>query len=159
MKMNVLILIGGLGVVACAGNAACAASPTYCALYAREYAHQSGPLGADPGTPKVEDLAYSRCLNSDEDPPLPQGSAYFGTVVGREHGYAGDPAQSQELTHASQQIAGASSTTDSDRPSGRSRLTPGTAEWTEWCSSHYPNSFDPDTGTIIPSATGMREFC
>src|SRR5438105_174033 len=56
-----------------------AASPTYCALYGREYAIATVQPGAAPGMlQSVQNQAYYRCLNQDEDPPLPQTSAYFG---------------------------------------------------------------------------------
>jgi len=57
---------------------AAAASPAYCALYAREYAIQAVQQVAAKGMRQsVEDQAYFRCLNQDEDPPLPRTSAYF----------------------------------------------------------------------------------
>jgi hypothetical protein len=57
---------------------ATAASPAYCALYAREYAIDTVQPAAALGLRQsVEDQAYYRCLNQDEDPPLPTASAYF----------------------------------------------------------------------------------
>jgi hypothetical protein len=61
---------------------ALAASPAYCALYAREYA--TSRIGAPVTTEdasaiqRVEDQAYYRCLNQDEAPQFPTTSAYFG---------------------------------------------------------------------------------
>ncbi len=159
MKITLLVLIGVLGVVPCTRDTALAASPAYCALYAREYAHQSTPFGAASGTASVEDVAYYRCLNSDQEPPLPRGSAYFGTSIGRYPVDTGESNPSQNSDDDPHRIASTASTILAARPLGRSRLTPGTAEWTDWCSSHYPNSFDPNTGTIVPSDTGKREFC
>jgi hypothetical protein len=35
----------------------------------------------------------------------------------------------------------------------------GSAEWKNWCAQHFPKSFDPKTGTIIPLKTGKRTLC
>jgi hypothetical protein len=68
--------------VIAASDVAGAASPSYCALYAREYATDTVQPRAAPGMlQSVQDQAYYRCLNLDEDPPLPKASAYFGTDV------------------------------------------------------------------------------
>jgi hypothetical protein len=32
-------------------------------------------------------------------------------------------------------------------------------EWKNWCAQHFPKSFDPKTGTIIPLNTGKRTLC
>ena len=32
-------------------------------------------------------------------------------------------------------------------------------EWRTWCREHYPNSFDPETGTVVPYDTGIRTEC
>jgi hypothetical protein len=32
-------------------------------------------------------------------------------------------------------------------------------KWRAWCSQHFPNSFDPKTGTIVPYKTGVRTIC
>src|SRR6476646_3537771 len=67
-----------------AGEAAQAASPTYCALYGREYGLATVQPAAAPGMlASVQNQAYYRCLNQDEDPPLPKTSAYFGTDVSK----------------------------------------------------------------------------
>jgi hypothetical protein len=72
-------------ILLAASSPASAASPAYCALYAREYA------GSRVGTPvttddagalqRVEDQAYYRCLNQDEAPQFPATSAYFGAPL------------------------------------------------------------------------------
>ena len=65
-----------------AGEAAQAASPTYCALYGREYGLATVQPAAAPGMlASVQNQAYYRCLNQDEDPPLPSTSAYAGREV------------------------------------------------------------------------------
>ena len=42
------------------------------------------------------------------------------------------------------------------RGSGYATWSP---EWRDWCAEHFPNSFDPKTGTIMPYKTGVREPC
>ena len=39
-----------------------------------------------------------------------------------------------------------------------SGLAPWTPEWRAWCAEHFPNSFDPKTGTIVPY-DGTRTLC
>src|SRR5438477_4010175 len=57
-----------------------AAAPAYCALYAREYAKETvQDVAAFGMRQSVEDQAYYRCLNQDDDPPLPRASAYFAS--------------------------------------------------------------------------------
>jgi hypothetical protein len=36
---------------------------------------------------------------------------------------------------------------------------PWTAEWKAWCARNFPNSWDPDTGTILNYGAGRRELC
>jgi hypothetical protein len=73
-----LIIVAALAFSGLATVAASAASPAYCALYAREYAIDAVQPAAAVGLRQsVEDQAYYRCLNQDEDPPLPTASAYF----------------------------------------------------------------------------------
>ena len=74
--------LAALAVLAAAG-AAMAAAPAYCALYAREYANQFAlAAGEKPDSePKIQDEAYYRCLNMDQEPEMPSTSAYFGTSV------------------------------------------------------------------------------
>src|SRR5690606_23976201 len=74
----------GCGVLLAAG-AASAASPGYCALYAREYAASkiSAPIAGDAvgALQRVQDQSYYRCLNQDVEPAFPETSAYFGADV------------------------------------------------------------------------------
>jgi hypothetical protein len=73
-----LATVAALAFSGSATVAASAASPAYCALYAREYAIDTvQPVAAIGLRQSVEDQAYYRCLNQDEDPPLPAASAYF----------------------------------------------------------------------------------
>ena len=73
-------LLPALGVMLLA-DAAHAAAPAYCALYAREYANQftraaGQPAGAEQ---RIQDEAYYKCLNMDQEPELPSTSASSGT--------------------------------------------------------------------------------
>ena len=74
-----LVALAALGILTLAAGTASAAAPAYCALYAREYAIDTvQPQAAAAMLQSVQDQAYYRCLNQDDDPPLPQQSAYFG---------------------------------------------------------------------------------
>ncbi len=62
-----------------------AASPGYCALYAREYAaariaraDDSSLLGA---RQRLEDQAFTHCLNLDVEPEFPATSVYYGSTA------------------------------------------------------------------------------
>ena len=79
----VIVPLAALGMLAVTTGAALAAPPAYCALYAREYASQFAlAAGEKPDAePKIQDEAYYRCLNMDQEPQLPVTSAYYGTSV------------------------------------------------------------------------------
>jgi hypothetical protein len=77
-----LVTFAGFAAASIGSTGALAASPSYCALYSREYALNTvQPTAAAGMFQSIQDQAYYRCLNQDEDPPLPQKSAYFGTDV------------------------------------------------------------------------------
>lgn len=80
---SVLVPFAAVVLLATAAGGAEAAAPTYCALYAREYANQfTAAAGEKPGSePKIQDEAYYRCLNMDQDPQMPATSAYSGTTL------------------------------------------------------------------------------
>jgi len=165
MKKLVLPL-AGLGLAILANGAAQAASPAYCALYAREYANQMVQEGAAPGMAvSVQDQAYYRCLNRDEEPAMPTASAYFGTDVTGTPALLGTISEGdislEDEPPAAASPAPAQTTTAADETSvgSRSRRVPWTPEWVAWCSSHFPNSFDLKTGTVIPYRSNRREFC
>jgi hypothetical protein len=165
LKINKLMLpLAGLGFAILTGDVAIAASPAYCALYAREYASVMVQEGAAPdATVTVQDQAYYRCLNRDEDPAMPTASAYFGTnVTGEGADAIGEGDISGPTEAASVPIprpAPAVTTASTESPGRRSRQIPWTPEWVAWCTSHFPNSFDLKTGTVIPFKTNNREFC
>lgn len=77
---SVFVPVAAVVLLATAAGGAEAAAPTYCALYAREYANQfTAAAGEKPGSePKIQDEAYYRCLNMDQDPQMPATSAYSG---------------------------------------------------------------------------------
>jgi hypothetical protein len=163
------ILLAPLAALALCGFAgtASAASPSYCALYAKEYARfaVSDSQGSVSET-HVHDRAYSKCLNMDDEPPLP--TAYVdpaqdgigGPFVPVEEG-SGDEgtdvaAEAPDVTVEAMAVATKPKRTGKWSGSG---LPPGSPEWKAWCEEHFPNSFDPETGTVVPSATGVRTAC
>ena len=165
--------LAGIGLAAIAVSTgiveALAASPAYCALYAREYAQQfiepaTPPSGA---TQQVQDQAYYRCLNLDENPEFPTTSAYFGadtedllaggllTAVSQ-----GDISEDDLDTAAPAKASDtqtASTATTRRRPGRGSGFDPWTPEWVAWCEAHY-RSFDPDTG-YVKTYAGVRKLC
>lgn len=80
---SLIVPLAVLSALATAGGPALAAPPAYCALYAREYANQfAEAAGEKPDSePKIQDEAYYRCLNMDQEPQMPATSAYYGTSV------------------------------------------------------------------------------
>jgi hypothetical protein len=153
-----------LAALAIFAERADAASPGYCALYAREYAvariaptSAGNALGA---RQRLEDQAFNRCLNLDIEPDFPATSVYYGATAEDIVGVIaeGDASYGDETLIADpapapkpkKQIASAV---------GRGDLTPGTSSWRNWCADHYPNSFDPNTGTVLPFGNQSRVPC
>ena len=175
--------LAALAVLAAAG-AAMAAPPAYCALYAREYANQFAlAAGEQPDSePKIQDEAYYRCLNMDQEPEMPSTSAYFGTSVdtGAE-GAQGGPlepvpsAPAPAADTAAAPAAGAEAVapaaappakpptkTADSTPSAHSYTggkKPWTPEWLAACRKYFPNSFDEKDGTILPHGSNKRVLC
>ncbi len=178
--MKTLIMpLAGITVLAAAG-AAQAAPPAYCALYAREYANQfTSAAGQKQGAEQsIQDEAYYRCLNQDQDPQLPTTSAYYGTTVDTAgQGGAPKPATGSDapaggktadtMTAAAPQAPAeasqgpATQTADSTPP--RHSYTGGKKPWTpEWfaaCKKYFPNSFNEKDGTILPHGASKRQLC
>lgn len=156
--------VAGLGALAMfvSFETATAASPAYCALYAREYASQFElPSTAATGDSiKVQDQAYYRCLNLDEDPALPTTSAYFGEdteAILSGNDAAGLTAEGDTAEPAAEevrQVASSSKPRRSGRGSGFDAWTP---EWVAWCEANY-KSFDPETG-YVKTYSGTRKLC
>lgn len=172
-------LIAPLAALALCGlaGAASAASPTYCALYAKEYVRfaVSDSEGNLPGS-HVQDRAYAKCLNMDDEPPLP--TAYVdpaqdgigGPFVPLEEGDAGQgpdiavdepaaPQQNLEQAAWNEMTVAPPKAKRSGGTFSGSGLPSGSPEWRAWCQQHFPNSFDPETGTVVPSSTGVRTAC
>ena len=162
-----------IAIVAVGTGTAFAASPAYCALYAREYATQfSDGSGTNQ---RIQDQAYYRCLNLDEDPEFPVTSAYFGATAGdiisdsnsasgslpivEEGDTSVDeiavPADDPPVAKVKPTRVAAKGTSRSGhRGSGLEAWTP---EWTEWCTAHY-KSFNPETG-FVRSYSGRKKLC
>jgi hypothetical protein len=152
-------------------SAVSAASPAYCALYAREYTAQF-TTGSDADEAmaseyKIQEQAYYQCLNMDVEPEFPATSVYFGTglndilagVGGPLEGVAEGDASFEEPVAEAAPAAKPAATQTASRSSGRgSGLQPWTPEWEAWCKAHYPNSFDPNDGTVMPF-NESRRFC
>lgn len=165
-----LVQLAGLGLATLTAGTASAASPAYCALYAREYANQVVDVGASAKVAiNVQDQAYYRCLNQDEDPALPTASAYFGSdvenpaparslaTIAKGSPSPGDAKKvSGGQASAPQKANLVASTSSGGRSRGLVRWSP---EWVAKCEKYYPNSFDPDTGTVLPYHASSRRMC
>jgi hypothetical protein len=153
-----------------------AASPAYCALYAREYAiSRIGPEGtgsAAPALQRVQDQAYYRCLNQDEDPEFPTTSAYFGAAVEDITGETADVGGPFQDVGEGDASAGDETPVEpapvvkpkpkpkklASKGSGKgSGLTPWSDEWVTWCKSNY-RSFNATTGFVL-TLSGERKLC
>ena len=166
----------GFGLVMLGTGAASAASPAYCALYAKEFAKQAavesqGSLSPD----RVHDRAYYKCLNMDDEPALP--TAYADPTNGgiggpfvEEEGSAAPFVEdvAVDATVIDEAIVKQTAALEVDPPpattkrTGKRRgsgLAMWSPEWKDWCARHFPKSFDPKTGTIIPVKTGKRTAC
>ena len=135
---------------------AAAAAPDYCALYAREVARLAADANTIAALQRVQDQAFYKCLNMDEDPPLPDESAYAdgpgdGAIFGEGDAMVGD----EVVEPAPKATATRTAKAGAFKGSGLKR---GSAEWKAWCAEHYPNSFDPKTGTVLPYG-GKRTIC
>jgi hypothetical protein len=173
------LTLSGLGLLA-TGTAASAASPAYCALYAREFAASkiSAPVAGDAAgaVQRVQDQAYYRCLNQDEDPAFPETSAYFGADIDQIYGDTiaqgdaeGDiPDQPVSAAEAAA-TAGSNAapaekpkpvrtaTASGSRKKGGSGLEPWSDEWVAWCKEHY-RSFNETTGMVL-TLSHERKMC
>lgn len=160
---GLLLPLAALGLAIATASVASAASPAYCALYAREYAIDAVQPAAAPGMlQSVQNQAYYRCLNQDEAPPLPKTSAYFGTdvtamvtasVASAPNATAPAPPQPKPAPVAP---VTASTYRSTYRGSGMTAWTP---EWKAWCAQNFPHSWDPQTGMILNYGADRRELC
>lgn len=174
-------IISGTGFALLLAGSAHAASPAYCALYSREYTAQfatgSHSDAAAASEYRIQEQAYSQCLNMDVEPPFPDTSVYAGaSVEDILGGYAyfidemgeGDKTPA-EFTETSSDIAvTATSAAADENPVDDATAesvqqaavtgAPGSARWMTWCREHFPNSFDEATGTVQPFE-GQRQRC
>jgi len=178
---RILVPLAGLGLIVLSVDSVAAASPDYCAVFAKEFAKQAlstneGKLSAD----RIHDRLYHKCLNMDEDPAMP--TAYTETRpdgVGRSLVEDGQTAESiledataeaptVDATAIDEAMVKRTAAIENDAPKAPARRTGkwrgsgyvmGSPEWRDWCAEHFPNSFDPKTGTIMPYNTGEREPC
>lgn len=155
MIRTLVMPLAGLGLFALSAAGAAAAAPDYCALYAREVARLSADADTVAALQRAQDQAFYKCLNMDEDPPLPDESAYAddggdGAMVGEGDAMVGD-----EVVEPAPAPKPAPTRTATFKGSGLKRWS---AEWKAWCAEHYPNSFDPKTGTVLPY-DGKRTMC
>ena len=149
-----------------------AASPEYCAFYAREYALQFS-FGPDEAQTEREILnqAYYRCLNQDEEPALPEHSAYSGSELDAGQGEAPAVAEGDADYDEADEVdepEAIAEAADEPEPTvtlvqretriSRSGLEAWTSAWRTWCQKHFPNSFDPETGYVTPYSD-KRRFC
>lgn len=169
----------GLGLAGFAVGPAAAASPDYCAVYAKEFSKQV--LSTDevsPSSGRVHDRLYHKCLNMDEEPAMP--AAFAETGQDKLGGSPDDRSAASILEDAASEtptvdataideavvkrtaaIESAKAETPVTR-NGRWRgsgYATGSPEWRNWCAEHFPKSFDPKTGTILPYDKAEREPC
>jgi hypothetical protein len=176
MKTGVALCCFVFGVWG-ASQPASAASPAYCALYAREYAaaRVGSPSVEDSALARmrVEDQAYYRCLNLDDEPEFPTTSSYFGTDdldqaiggpfeeiaegdadPGDEPDTAPPAVIAQPAKPKPQQTA---STSGGKKGPASSGLTVWSDEWLVWCKAHY-KSFNATTGMVV-TLSGEKRMC
>ena len=169
---SIYAAVSGLVVVIGMANSASAASPAYCALYAREYTAQfatgSSADAAIASEYRIQEQAYYQCLNMDVEPEFPETSVYFGAAI---DDIAGGPLEAVAQGDAAADEADVAveppvvkpkpkrTASAAPRRSGRgSGLEAWTPAWEAWCQAHFPNSFDADTGTVKPYGEDRR-FC
>lgn len=159
---TIIVPLAGLAVLTSAAWAARAASPVYCALYAKEFVKHAAVQSQGSIPPKrIHDRAYHKCLNMDDEPLLP--TAYADPGSGETAGPfslvegSKEPAENTGKDAAVEAAVAPGPEPDNSGPnSGHAMWSP---EWRAWCSQHFPNSFDPKTGTVVPYKTGVRVTC
>jgi hypothetical protein len=163
---------GSLSLIALGSDMALAASPAYCALYAREYTAQfatgSDAEAAAASEYRIQEQAYYQCLNMDVEPEFPQTSVYYGTGFDEILAGLGDPVEGVAEGDASAEepleetvaepVEKPRPTQVARKSGGGSGLEAWTPEWEAWCKKHFPKSFNPEDGTVKPYNEGRR-FC
>jgi len=163
---TIIAPLAGFAFLALGAGLASAASPAYCALYAKEYARHAALEGQGSApTDFVHDRAYHKCLNLDDEPALPtayteaEAAAIGGPFVPIEEEGSADAASEAASTATPASAAATRTSSAGSGERGSSGLVRWSAEWKAWCKAHYPNSFDEATGTVIPLDTGKRRLC
>jgi hypothetical protein len=149
MKTGVALCCFAFGIWG-ASQPASAASPAYCALYSREYAaaRVGSPSVEDSALARmrVEDQAYYRCLNLDDEPEFPTTSSYFGTEDL-------DQAIGGPFEEIAEGDADPGDTASIDTPPGDTPVTDATVDGTSTISAKPPAPKPKQTAT----ATGARK--
>jgi hypothetical protein len=179
MRNGVLLSASAFGLALAALGAlpekASAASAAYCALYAREYAG-ARVVSADADNAlsarqRLEDQAFSRCLNLDVEPDFPASSVYYGAALEEVIGVMPEVAEGDASFDDETPVAAAPAPAPKPKPQAQvaanttpksgdgGKLKAWSPEWLQWCADHYPNSFDPATGTVLPMGATARAFC
>jgi len=178
-SMRILAPFFGLGLAGLAVGPAAAASPDYCAVYAKEIAKQMLSAEQDAlGSGRVHDRLYHKCLNMDEEPAMPAAYAETGRDSpdgARDAGSAAsilEDATSEtptvDATAIDEAVVKRTAAIESDKTESSARrkgrwrgsgFVMWSPQWRNWCAEHFPNSFDPKTGTILPYDKADREPC
>jgi hypothetical protein len=161
---TIIVPLAGLAALASAAGATWAASPVYCALYAKEFVKHAAveSQGSIP-TSRIHDRAYYKCLNMDDEPLLPTayadpGSEAVGGPFSLVEG-SNEPLENAAKESAVEAAAASAAEVSPAGPGPKSGQAMWSPEWRAWCSQHFPNSFDPKTGTVVPYKTGVRTTC
>jgi hypothetical protein len=170
---TIIAPLAALALVGLGAGTASAASPAYCALYATEFARHAAFDSQGSLPPElIHDRAYHKCLNLDDEPVLPtaytdpmtdggrfvldQGSA----DTGGDDTFAAEPVADEPKVQETAALESDPQPTEKRTGkwsgSGYAMWSP---EWKAWCAEHFPKSFEPATGTIIPYKTGVRSEC
>jgi hypothetical protein len=167
---SIVALFAALAAIELSFSTAAAVSPVYCTRYAREFVKLVDGEGGMPPT-FIRDRAYSICLNLDERPPLPSASMDLASaevggqrIVEEEGDAAVDEQTPDEEMVALEPVSSprkevAAKTRTPSKSRVISSLEMWSPEWKAWCTKHFPKSFDPETGTVVPNKTGVRTAC
>lgn len=163
-----------------------AAQMNYCETWADRVAENAPAARMDGSDRKaIRDKAFYECLNMDEEPPLPgnalglfidpSGSPFKALdappvetppgaplATGAADGKPADEEPVAQGDADEGDIVGSIETGQpvEDDGQGRGSGKPrGSQEWADFCARYYPNSFDRDTGTVVPVKLGRRVPC
>lgn len=172
--------MAGVGLAMLAFGPASAASPDHCAVYAEAFAkHATVASLENVDADFVRDRLYHKCLNMDQEPALPAADV---DPSAEEIGGSFDPDEepiasiledaaaespSVNATAIDEAIVKQTAALEAEQSASARRSGQWTGsgyamwspEWRAWCAEHFPRSFDPKTGTVVPHKTGKREPC